>query len=88
MDVPMSRDEAIAVNGLIYGYLRMRHLIRMAEGLDGKALPGSNDGVVLLANRAHKAIGVGIDGELVNNAWSNPRALDEFLIGNKRKVKS
>jgi hypothetical protein len=85
MEVPMTRDEAIAVNGLFYAYLLLKHRV---EVLLGAPVNGYRDRVAELADSAHRVIGVGFDAGTVKNAWSSPAALDEFAIGNKRKVKS
>lgn len=81
----MTNQEAVAVNGLIYTYLRMRHLLAMVSGAP---VPGSKDDITMLADRAHKAIGMGIDGELVKKAWSDPAALDDYSTSLKRKAQS
>ena len=72
----MTVNEAIAVNAVM-GYIVGMKLALVALGVSPDALGNMLDNVVLLADRAHKALGAGIDGAKVRECWNQTPAGEE-----------
>lgn len=81
----MTRKEAMAVNQVLLAVISQKRLLKIV-GLElGTDLDEAHlDAATLLADRAHIALGVGVDPSSMRRAWRDPENwITHLMIGER-----